>query len=243
MLICQLAQAADTTEVFDPGASDFELFTGYDGIGLEKADRALSGEVVLGYGLTDRFSASAGFALEGGNALTEGYSGASLGVFATPLDTDHFDFDLYASMGSGTDGGFELAPGLELNLDAKPDLEAYGFYLRTAVPIYGRTSVTAGPDPMEQAETVFHLDSQVGVYWTLAEGHQVLLEHDFAIRPDAGEEERDYEVGGIGLGYNVQIAESMEMINQLTFDIPQGDDKAAFGIMTGFIATLPTGAE
>ncbi len=47
-------------------------------------------------------------------------------------------------------------------------------------------------------------------------------------------------MGGLALGYNVTLSESIELINQLYLDIPQRDDPVAVGLMIGFIATLPS---
>ena len=45
------ALALDTTEAFEPGASDVELYLDVGGIGAEGPDRSLGTELVLGYGL------------------------------------------------------------------------------------------------------------------------------------------------------------------------------------------------
>ena len=50
------ARAADTNEQFDPGFSNAELYCGYEGLGLERAEQAVLGEGVLGYGILPELS-------------------------------------------------------------------------------------------------------------------------------------------------------------------------------------------
>ena len=56
MMICSVAQATDTTETFDVGATDFEFYMGLDGVGLSKYNGTIAGEALVGYGFMDRFS-------------------------------------------------------------------------------------------------------------------------------------------------------------------------------------------
>ena len=89
-----LAFAADTLELFDPGMSDFEFYLSVNGMGKEDAARTLGGEFLLGAGLTDRVSGQVfGFG-EANHALAEGTGGIGFGLFATPVDRNHFDLDV-----------------------------------------------------------------------------------------------------------------------------------------------------
>jgi hypothetical protein len=52
--------------------------------------------------------------------------------------------------------------------------------------------------------------------------------------------ERVTDVGGISLGYNVILADPLELITEVYFDIPQDDENFGVDVMVGFIATLPS---
>ncbi len=66
------ARAADTTEPFDVGASDVDFYVGFDGVGQPSGEKALSNEIMLGYGIVDRLSASIGTVLESNEQLADG---------------------------------------------------------------------------------------------------------------------------------------------------------------------------
>jgi hypothetical protein len=238
------ANAADTIETFEPGASDFELYVGYDGIGLDKKQRTVYGDAMLGYGLRDGLSAYAGVVLEGNDGFSTGATTNYIGVFGTPVDTDHVDLDLIFGVSSGgPDQMFEVRPALELNLDSDADMAGAGAYVRAPFPIYGR-QVSAPIHPTDdETELTFQVETTAGVYAMLAPGHQLLVEYNMGFHPDPNEDERTTEIGGITLGYNVELADGFELINQVFGDIPQDDEGASFGVMTGFLATVPTAGE
>jgi hypothetical protein len=132
------------------------------------------------------------------------------------------------------DGALTITPALELNIDVAADLADFGFYTRMGFPISGRADPSKPDDP---GETVLAIEPLVGVYKTLGDS-QLLVEFDMAIRPDAAEQERDTEIGAVALGFNYTVSDTIELINQVAMDIPQGDETMSFGVFTGFIATL-----
>ena len=230
------AYAADTTETFDLGASNAEFYLGLDGIGLDRTETAVWSEFLVGYGLMERFSAYAGVALESNGYFADGSGGLYMGLFGTPVDTDHFDLDLFLDVsGSGEGlGDMQIAPMTELNFDLDPQMNSWGAYLRVGVPIYGNDS---GGD-----ESYYHFEGTLGTYLTVAEGHQLLAEYDMNLRPKPLEE-RESEVGGIAVGYNAVLNDSIELINQVFFDLPQSDEQFCWGLMIGLIATMPAGGK
>ena len=243
--IAHAAKAADTCETFDLGATDFEFYLGYDGIALEKYEGVVSGEVVLGYGFMDGFSGYLAAAGAANEYFTKGSSGLAFGIFGTVVDTDHFDLDLFLHGGFAADE-FGLTPALELNFDLEPDLALWGMYLRVEQALAGRDESTeddpATADVDESSARYVFASSTgltVGSYYTVAENHQLLLEYDmsFAHNPTAGED--TMEIGGVALGYNVMLTDSIEMINQVTFDIPRSGEDFAVGVSTGIIVTMP----
>lgn len=214
------ARASDTVETWDVGATDVDFYVGHDGVAF--------GDIMLGYGVAPRLSAYLG------TTLSDGETAIYLGVFGTPIDTDHFDLDLFLGMTNGGPGlsQFELAPAIELNLDLDPDMRSWGAYLRAHLPVHGRPTTDATAATMA-ADATYHVAPTVGVYRSLGERHQLLLEYSVDFHPDA------VEVGGLAFGYNVAITDGLELINEIYVDIPQAGERVAFGATTGFIATIP----
>ncbi len=239
LLLCPLARAADTVESFDVGVSDLEFYGGFDGIGPDGVDRAQYGNLVLGVGIVEGFSAYVGTTLQANEHFAEGVAGLGVGVFGTPLDSSHVDLDLILDVGLAGPGfdEFELSPGAELNLDVTPDQGTLGFYLRIGVPISGRP---VSDEAEGEFQPAFAVALEPGVYVSLGDRHQLLLEYDMALHQRIDPEERSSEIGGLALGYNVALSESFELINQACLDIPQVDERASVGVMVGFVATLPT---
>ena len=235
------ASAADTVETWDAGATDVDFYVGYEGIGLGKKDRAVFGDMMLGYGIVDRFSAYLGTTLQGNDGFAEGSATHYLGVFGTPLDTSHFDMDVFLDFSEGGPAQtFQLRPALELNFDGDADTQTWGVYFRAPLPIYGRKLSPPLHPERASSEVTFHLESALGTYFTLSRGHQLLLELDAGYHPDPAPDERQKDIGGVALGYNVVLTEGLELINQVAGDIPQDREEWSIAVMTGFIATIPS---
>jgi hypothetical protein len=230
------ARAADTVETWDVGATDVDFYLGFDGIGPDEDARSMYGDIMLGYGLVHGLSAYIGATLSANDHFADGNADVYLGVFGTPVETDHFDLDLFLDVGAGGDGfdDFAVTPSTEINFDLDPDLGSWGLYLRMGVPVYGE------PDEDDPGEHVraFDVELNPGTYFTLGRGHQLLLEYDMSFHPR--HEAHTTHVGGVALGYNVVLAEPIELINQIYVDIPQGDETAAVGLFTGIIVTMPS---
>ncbi len=196
---------------------------------------------MIGYGLFRRLSIHAGVNLEGNHDLSQRRPTVYLGLFGTPLQTDHVDLDLFMDLRAGGPelGELRIGPSLELNLDADAEMQTWGLYTRAGVPILRRAQATAGCETPEY-QLVLIVESTLGAYLHLARGHQLLLELDGTLRPSPADDERRWELGGVALGYNVVINESVELITQLNLDLPQArGDGVSVGLMTGFILTLP----
>jgi hypothetical protein len=210
-------------------------------MGADKNARVVFGDMMLGYGLVDRFSAYLGATLEGTDAFSDSVTTHYIGVFGTPVDSDHVDLDLFLDFSAGgTDQVFQIRPALELNLDEDPEMQSFGFYLRAPFPIYGRKVSSPLHPKGDEVETTFHLETTAGAYLTVAEGHQLLLEYDMGFHPKPATGERQVDVGGIALGYNVGLTDEIELIHQVYTDVPQDDEPVSWNVMAGFIATLPS---
>jgi hypothetical protein len=235
------ARAADTTEGFGAGATDVELYLGIEGVGQKGSARRLSGDVLVGYGIVDALSIYIG---ANGSMLDDGKEGASefyTGAFGTLLDTAHFDIDWTFELRMGGRGLSELSliPGFEINLDAKQDMSSVGVYLRSALPLYGRELGSSDHPTRDHIFSGMHLEVVFGAYYTIASGHQLLLEHDIELRPRAGANERGYGLGGLALAYNIMIRSDVELVSQVYLDLPQSGEQITLAFMTGFILTVP----
>ncbi len=225
------AGAADTIEPFDPGLSDVELYAGFEGLGLRRAEQGAFAEGVLGYGITPAMSMylAPSFAADG--YLTGVGPGFELGAFGTPVNTHHLDLDV--GLGVATDGEvLAYAPYLELNLDLEPDLELAGLYVRGGLDVFGVV------DDAGEPATEWGTNGSAGAYVTLAERHQVLVELDATWVADPEPDTPHTEVGGLHVGYNVQVLDHLELINEVSADVPQTGEAWSFGFFVGFIACV-----
>ena len=235
----RLAHGADTVEPYDRGLSDFELYLGYDGVGHPLDAHTLAGDVALGIGITDRFSFVAGTTVQGYRRMRAGDAAVSAGLLGTVLDTDHVDLDLIVSLGLGGAGlrGVTFTPAFELNVDRKPDLAAYGLYLRGALVL----AVDGVDGSGDESTFVHHYVLTAGAYVTLGRRHQILLEFDSAYHPTLLSGERHFDLGGLALGYNVRLAPWAELITQVYVNLPQDDERPSVGFLTGVIFTRSSG--
>jgi hypothetical protein len=235
--------AADTIETWDIGATDVDMYIGFDGMGKKKYEKTIYGDMMLGYGLANRFSAYFGTVLQGNEYFSDGSGNIYFGAFGTPVDTFHFNLDLFLnfSLGGSNFKEFQVTPAMEFNYNLHPDMSSWGLYLRAGAPIYGYTISTSENPNNLFSEMAYHLKTTIGTYFTLAEGHQLFLEYDMMFHPKPHEDEQTVESGGFDLGYNVMITDSIELINQVRVDIPQKDKSLSTGIMIGMIVTLPSG--
>jgi len=234
--------AADTVETWDVGATDVDFYLGWDGAGLPAAEHMLSGELMLGYGIVERFSAYLGASLSADAIMTGASSEVFLGVFGTPVDTAHFDLDLFLDLRAGgmDSTGFTVAPAFEMNFDLDPDMQSWGAYVMVGFPIYGRQATQSAAEPASEAAC--DVEATIGTYLTLGGAHQLILSYDMFFRPRPADDERPIEVGGVALGYNVVVHDAIELITEVSVGIPQGDEPVAVGFVLGFIATVPSAA-
>lgn len=233
------ARAADTMEVFDVGATDAELYVGYDGLGITRALSSTFTEAVIGYGVAPRLSMFLAAGLEATGALTEGTQALTVGLYGTPLETEHVDLDLLLQVGGTTDGGYEVMPAVELNLDAADGLELWGVYLIAGVPVHAPQLHAAVVSPPRDGDIELDLLLRLGSYWTISPRHQVLVELDAAVHALGSLKGTVADLGGLALGYNVTLTDSFELITQLRTDVPTGRAEPwSAGLSAGFIATL-----
>lgn len=240
--------ALDTTEPYELGASDFEFYLGAEGLGLRKYETALHADFFAAYGLTKRLSGYFGVDIQANEHLGAGEAALGFGIFGTPLDTEHVDLDLLldASIAGAGLTSFALTPGFELNFDLQPDLALWGVYLRSGFALSARdesvSDDAATPTVNEEKRKytpTLDIRTALGTYWTVKAGHQLFLQTDATVHLNKDRALRRFELGNLALGYNVEIHEAIELINQISLDIPQGKERASAGFMSGIIVTMP----
>ncbi len=233
------ALALDTLELFDPGLSEFRFSLSLSGVGWDEG--AVGGEVLLGIGITEWLSGQIIGTGEADQHLAGTAANLGFGIFSTPVETDNVGFDIGLNLVAGGNnrsfGDFTLAPFIEINLDSDPDMNGYGAWLVLEEALSGEGT---------QVKPVTNF--LVGAYYVVREGHEFLMAFDVAFnhRNDpATSGEHDTAVGGITLGYNSVLTNSVQLISEILFDIPQDntaagiDEDFGFGFMLGFIADLP----
>ncbi len=231
------ARAADTIEWFDPGLTDLEFYVGLDGLGPKGQDRLLAAEVIAGFGIIDGLSLTVVTAFEANHRLSDGAVGLGVGLFGTPLDTDHFDIDLVLDVGASGPGFSQLTltPMAEFNLDLDPEMGSWGMYVRAGAEVAGQADAALPP------EVAVLLNP--GTYLVLGGRHQILVEYDMAISPATSDDEAAVDVGGLAIGYNPTLSDALELVTELYIDLPQQGEEAALGVYLGFVATLPSPAQ
>ncbi|HUU03505.1 MAG TPA: hypothetical protein VM425_18865 [Myxococcota bacterium] len=238
-LSCMPARAADTTETWDAGAADVDFYMGYDGIGRGEDERVVAGDIMIGYGLVDRLSAYLGLTLEAADLLSKESGDLRMGIFGTPLDSDHFDADLFIEIGATGPAfsEFRLEPALELNFDLEPDRSGMGLYFRTALPLRSRSRSSSSNNG--DNSLAFDIEGVLGAYVTVAAGHQLLAEFDAVFHQHPDDVEQAIDIGGIAFGYNVVLNPAIEFISQFYINIPNNNERFSAGVMIGLIATIP----
>ncbi len=239
LLLATVVQAADTVETWDKGAGDLDVYMLMEGVGSDQVSQAVAGDIMVGWGLADRFSAYLGTTMQADGYLMNGGTELGLGVFGTPVETDHLDLDLFLDLRSAGDGlsTLQIEPAFELNWDRAPDMSTWGLYLRGGLAIAGRES----PEKAAGAERYADLGMTIGGYWSLDASRQLLVEFDATVHDHPAGAGSGFETGGVAVGYNVFLHDTLELINQVRVDLPQRDERAGVGFMVGLIATLPGG--
>ncbi len=230
-------QAADTVETWDVGATNVDVYMGSENLGHTRQEGVIFGDILLGYGLAERFSAYIGTTLQADRTLGQSDHQHYLGLFGTPLDSDHVDLDLFLDF-TGSNSGLTITPVFELNLDRDPDMSSYGIYLRTGMVF---SHIPVDPEVADSADevgTVVELNP--GVYWSLAPGSQVFLEYNTGYLPSPAADQDNWTVGHMHLGFNQLLTESIELITEANWTLEKTNEKTAWGGFVGIIVGLPS---
>lgn len=208
--------ALDTTEAFDPGFSDLEVYFGYLGLDNSSESSVVSGETLIGIGVTGNFSTYISYAVESNGYLANSEDGVTMGLFWTALEAEVVKLDFFGSTGTGG----SIAFGIESNID----LTSWGFQLKIEETLANKNS-----SEREQFTTLQPL-----LYYRFASGVELLSAVDLEYAGnDSGDKEFDYS--SFSFGINFPLNESVEAISQ--FDLVNGDnDETEIGISFGFVA-------
>jgi hypothetical protein len=221
------ARALDTAETWDPGAFDLEAYARVEH--SFEADRVVALDAVAGYGIVTRLSAYVAGAVEYGEGTWTVIP--AVGVFGTPLDTDHVDLDLFLAVGYAS-REVALVPAFELNLDRAPDQAAWGVFFRGDSAVHDHWVIRDLDHP--EPDVRWHLGLALGAYVAPAPGHQVLAMVDAAWAPDPG-----FAPESVALGYNVRLVPPLELITEVSFDDVVHRGARSPGFMAGVIVTVP----
>jgi hypothetical protein len=236
------AVAADTLETWDAGSGNIDFYLSLDGMGRSLPEQGVAGEMLLGWGVADRLSTYLAVSLAADGALADGDAGLGVGLFGTPVDTDHLDLDLVLDLSAGGAGLRELSlgPALELNLDATPDQASWGAYVRAGLAITGRAAGDDGTAKMAAGSgRLVDRVLTVGAYRSLGPRRQLLLEYDLTWYDEPAAGTPAVDRGGLALGFNQMLGDSLELVTQGRWDVPQGGESGGVGFTVGFIAGLP----
>ncbi len=237
LLLSKGAHAADTTEPFDPGLSDLEVYFHVGPAPSGATGLETISDLVVGYGVNERVSCAFGTSLE--NVARARTGSVAAGMFANLMDTAHVDLDVYGGAWLPLDGSrtVETVGGVEINLDLAPDLEVAGLYARLEWPMLLQARGAGEPPAVSSPP---RMDYLVGAYVTLEERHQLLLELPAGLSLEHGIMQPVLP-GEVAIGYNVALGPSVELISQVTLDWRARTDQSSSivtGLMLGTIVTL-----
>ncbi|MBI4955884.1 MAG: hypothetical protein HY908_27945 [Myxococcales bacterium] len=232
------ARAADTTETWEPGAADVEVHVGVEALGLDREARTPWSDFVVGFGVVERLSLWLAVSATADAGFDTVHATPALGLFSTPLESDHVDLDLGIDLQVGDEEDhLRATPMVELNLDLDPERSSAGLYARAGVALHGVELRDPHGTPHERSTGVA-LEWSPGLYVAAAPGHELLAECDFGYHAESAHDGHRFEVGGVALGYNATLVDAVELVSELSADVPQADERWAFGVGVGFIATL-----
>ncbi len=224
------AFAGDTTELIDAGTLEIDPAFSIDNIHDGKP--SVSTELGIVYGVMDGLNITGTVGYGSAEGLAGGGVYFGIGALATPLDTDMIDLDVMLDF--DWDGGYVLTPSVELNIDLEPDQAFLGFYIRLGLPIYG--GYAPKPDDEEPEDAVkadVALNFTLGMYYTIMEGHQILLEGGATVAELAENLGKTHTDGFVSLGYNAQLTDNFELITELAVHMDNDADDVYATISVG----------
>ena len=235
------AFALDTTEQLDYGVVEVAPTIGLANIHDGKP--GWLSDISLGYGVADFMTIYTNFTMESEISLAPAYFGFDFDLLTTLYDSENFDVDFHVDFAYG----ITITPGFEFNYDSNNDMSGFGAYLKLDLPIYSAHFAAEdevdedGEVTKEEVRTDFDLALGIGLYYTIMEGNQLFAEGGLKVNQMAKKLADKRTVDGyIAVGYNVEIAENIELISEVRVDIPDEKDDTNATISVGMIFDIPT---
>jgi hypothetical protein len=235
------ARAADTYEPWDAGASGLEFYLAGDGLASGRGQGALSGELLLDYGVAPGLSLLLDTTLRASDTLQGGQASLAMTVYATPVDSAHVDLDLFLELQLAELRQMVVTPSLELNLDERDDRSSFGAYLRLGLPVYGLDDDAPSSSPLAILDTGVHAEATLGAYLVVSRQHQLLVELSGQAHPSTEAGSVELRAPGLALGYNAMLLERFELISQVGCGLPDANGVWPVGVVVGFISYFAPG--
>lgn len=238
--LANTAFAGDTNEVLDKGT--MEIAPAFTLDNLHDGKPSIGAEIGVGYGVLDELTIGTALYMYTAEAFFAPDAGIDIYMVYTPYDSDHFDIDIMMDFdidGLASEASYTWTPSFEFNYDYEPDQALWGLYARLGLPI------TSGPG-MDDIVTDVGLDVTLGLYITVAEIHQILIEGGFVVE-NLAEELGETEVlsNPLTIGYNVALLDNFELTTELAFYIPNidSDDEFAAALSIGGLFAIGGSSE
>lgn len=215
VLVAGPAQGLDTWETF--GAGEISLEAAVQASAIPDDDTGTLDGWFYGYFGTGPITA---YAVVGGYGVFDGsdegiYAGG--GLYGT-LGGDHVSLDLgFEFTASGPEAWATPTPWVELNLDLVPEQGRFGGWTRLQLPV----SIELVEEPAIDLSMLY----TVGLYGTLADGHQLLGGY----RGGTSVREVAPSPGSVVLGYNAVLADFMELASEFFVGLPDDETAASVG--------------
>lgn len=206
------------TDPFDAGLSDWEIFIGYAGIGLDRSGSGVSSELLMGAGLTPWLSGSFTVAVEADAYLGSVSETASIGLFGVVIGRERFSWDLYGS--AETSGA--LMTGTELDF----------IFGRAGAHLNLEAWFQNDPENPEGTETSLVISPML--HYEVSESVVVLSAVSLGYCP--GDDEPEAELDAISVGANLALDEHLELETQLDY-VPGDDEVEASASVTAGLIT------
>ncbi|GEM_PF-5686193 len=237
------AFAIDTTELLDKGVVEVAPTIGL--INIHDGKPGWESDIAVGYGVLDFMTITTGLSMATDEAFAWGGVGLDFDVLFTPLDTEHFDIDFHVDF--GWDGGFSMAPGLEINIDSDNEMSGFGAFITVDFPMYSANTLDMADEDEDgertEVKTDFTFDLGIGLYYMLTESAQILVDGGISIPNMAEKLGKRRTDGYVGVGLNYMVMENFELTAEVNINIPDRDVKpkedVSADILFGAIIDLP----
>jgi hypothetical protein len=235
------AAAAGSARTYGVGILDLKVSAGFDGYNPDGYKKNLFSDVVLKYGVKDRFSAYVAASILSDDYPGEKKGRAAMGLSGTPVDLRHFNVNLGFDVTVDSDR-FSLVPKLQLNLDLGTRVGKMGVYFKLEESLASSAAETGAAsirDAVNSLRFTPETGLTVGTSWALVRGHQLAIEYDMDFARTRLQTPNAAEIAGISIGYNVRLTDHIKTFYKVSLDIPGAGGDFNAGLKVGFAVNLP----